>query len=179
MSEIRIAERYARSLVMLAGDQGRQKEVYADMRQFSDICSSSRDLTGMLKSPIISADRKIAVLQRLFGDGFDALSMLFFRTVVKKGRESFLPLIAKEFIRQYNELNNIAKATVTTAVALDELSYAEIRKDLEQKTGKHIELQTAVDPSLIGGLVVRMGDNLYDASIARKLKKIKIELVLN
>jgi len=178
MSEIRIASRYAKSLVELANEQQALEAVYADMELFATTCKVSKDLVMMLKSPIIRGDKKRQVIEASF-TGFNKLTSLFVTTVIRKGREAFLPLIAKEVIRMYNEQHNIATAKVTTAVAVDANVLADIQKTLEAKTGKKIVLETEVDSSLIGGLVVRMGDSLYDASIAKQLKKIKKELVLN
>ena len=178
MSEIRIASRYAMSLIELANEQKAVDAVHADMELLSETCASSRDLVMMLKSPIIRADKKREVLEAGFS-GFNKLTRLFVDAVVRKGREAYLPLIAKEVIRMYNEQNNIATATVSTATKLDAKVLGDIQKTLESKTGKKIVLDTEIDPSLIGGLVVRMGDSLYDASISKQLKKIKKELVLN
>lgn len=178
MSEIRIASRYAKSLIELANEQQAVEAIYADMDLFSSTCKVNRDLVVMLKSPIIRGDKKRQVIEASF-TGFNKLTTLFVNTVIRKGREAFLPLIAKEVIRMYNEQNNIASATVTTASAVGASVLADIQKTLETKTGKKIVLEMEVDPSLIGGLVVRMGDSLYDASIAKQLKNIKKELVLN
>ncbi len=178
MSEIRIASRYAKSLIDLANEQQATEAIYADMELFASTCKVNRDLVVMLKSPIIRGDQKRQVIEASF-TGFNKLTTLFVNTVIRKGREAFLPLIAKEVIRMYNEQNNIASAKVTTAFAVDAKVLADIQKTLESKTGKKIVLEMEVDPSLIGGLVVRMGDSLYDASIAKQLKNIKKELVLN
>lgn len=177
MSEIRIASRYAKSLIELANEQNAGDAVFSDMELFSNTCKVSKDLVIMLKSPIILGSKKRQVLEASFTN-FHKLTRLFMDTVIRKGREAFLPLIAKELVRMYNEQHNIATATVTTATLLDAKALADIQRVLEQKTGKKIELETEVDPSLIGGLVVRMGDSLFDASIANQLKKIKKELVL-
>ncbi len=178
MSDIRVASRYAKSLIELAKEQGALEAVHADMELFVSVCQQNRELVGMLKSPIVRGDQKRQILEKAFG-GFHALSRLFVDTVVKKGREAFLPLIAKEFNEMYNELNNVASAVVTTATKLDADALAEIRQVLESRTGKKIDMTTQIDPSLIGGFVVRMDDKLYDASIVNKLRKIKKELVLN
>ncbi len=178
MSEIRIASRYAKSLIELANEQQAVEAIYADMDLFAKTCKVNRDLVVMLKSPIIRGDKKRQVIEASF-TGFNKLTTLFVNTVIRKGREAFLPLIAKEVIRMYNEQHNIASAIVTTAAAVDANVLADIQKTLESKTGKKIVLEMEVDPSLIGGLVVRMGDSLYDASIAKQLKNIKKELVLN
>ncbi|TNE82145.1 MAG: ATP synthase F1 subunit delta [Bacteroidetes bacterium] len=178
MSEIRIASRYASSLLGLAEEQGKLDAVQNDMQQFKSACEGSRELVNMLKSPIVTPALKRQVLDKTFGS-FQDLSKLFLQTVVRKGREAYLPMIASEYLAQYNEKKNIAKAVVTTANPINADMVAKIKKELEVKTGKTIEIETQVDASIIGGLVVRINDSLFDASIANSLKKIKKELVLN
>ncbi len=179
MSDIRIASRYAKSLIDLAVERGTVNEVHADVKLLHEVLAGSKELVNLLKSPIIRGDQKLKVLDKAFKASFTELSMLFLSTVVRKNRESYLPLIAKEFISIYNERNNIAKATVTTASAVDAATLESIKKQLEKESGKTIEIESSVDPAIIGGLVVRLGDTLYDASIAKKLRKIKQEIVLN
>lgn len=178
MSEIRIASRYAKSLIELANEQGVLEAVFADIQLFADTCKHSQDLRVMLKSPIIRGSKKLHVIETAF-TGFNALTRLFFKTVISKGREAFLQLISIELIRMYNDQHNIVSAKVTTASVLSANLLADIQRTLEEKTGKNIILETDVDPGLIAGIVVRIGDSLFDASIARKLKIIKKELVLN
>lgn len=178
MSDIRVASRYAKSLLELAQEQKVLDAVHTDMELFAEVCGKNRELVSLLRSPIVRGDKKRQILDKAFS-GINALTKLFMDMVVKKGREPFLPLISKEFNRMYNELHNVATAVVTTATQLDAKVLADIRQVLESKTGKKIEMSTKVDPALIGGFVVRMDDKLYDASIVNQLKKIKKELVLN
>lgn len=178
MSDIRIASRYAKSLMELANEKDATNAVFADVEGFAQACAQSKELMNLLKSPVIHADKKKQVLKAAF-PGFNAITSLFVDAVVRKGRESFLPLIAKESIRLYNERNNIVSAVVTSAVPLNDVFMNEIKSNLEAKTGKTVNLIAEVNPELIGGIVVRIGDRLFDASIANQLKKIKKQLVLN
>ena len=179
MSDIKVASRYAKSLIDLAVEHNKLDSIYSDMKSFHEVASSNKDFIGLLDSPIIHTDKKQSVIRSSFGSGFDAMSMTFLDTVVRKGRESFLPLIAKEFVRMYNEMKGIATAVITTAVPLDAKSYDELKSKLEAETGKQIEFQTRIDPSIIGGFIIRIGDNLYDASLSNRLRNIKKELYLN
>ena len=178
MSDIRIASRYAKSLMELANEKGATEAVFANVEDLSLVCSNSKELMNLLKSPVIHADKKKQVLKASF-PGFHAITSLFIDAVVRKGRESFLPLIAKESIRIYNEQHNIVSATVTSAIQLNDELLNEIKSNLESKTGKTVNVVTEVNSELIGGIVVRIGDRLFDASIASQLKKIKKQLVLN
>lgn len=179
MSDIRIASRYAKSLIDLSVEHNKLEKTVQDINDLLGTVASSRELMSMLKSPVIRGDKKAVVLEKVFAAGFDPLTSLFVKTIVKKGREAYLVQIAEEFLNQYNELKNITTATVTTAVPVDEATLSAIRAHIESETHKTVQITARVDPKIIGGLVIKMQDNLYDASIAKKLNSIKKELVLN
>ena len=179
MSEIRIAARYAKSLMELAIEKGLLEQVNFDMRTLQNVCKQNHDLVNVLKSPIIKSDKKASVMQGIFGNTFNKLTLLFIDTVVRKRREMFLPLIADEFIKQYNAHNGISLATVTSATTLTAGMQASVKEFIEKETNARVELKTQVNPDIIGGLVIRIEDNLYDSSIAKKLNTLKKELIHN
>jgi F-type H+-transporting ATPase subunit delta len=113
----------------------------------------------------------------VFSENTNPLTMLFYNLVVKKGRSKYLPLIAKEFVNQYNVINNISFATVKTASALDAQTSKEIKDFISKSTGKTIKVTEVVDPSLIGGVWLKIEDKLYDASISGSLRKAKKQLL--
>lgn len=176
MSDIRIASRYALSLLELAEQHQALDAVYADMQLMSSVCSSNKPFVLLLRNPVVKGDAKIAILDKAFA-GIHDISSRFIKLVVKKHREEYLPLISESFIELFRERKNIATAVVTTAVELSADALKEISKTLEAKTKKTINMETKVDASLIGGLVIRIGDNLYDASLSGKINKLKKELV--
>lgn len=177
MSDIRIAARYAKSLMELAVEQDLLAQVNLDMRSLQAVSQQNPDLVRMLKSPIIKPDKKSAILKEVFSKSFNKLTQAFIETVVRKRREMFLPLIAQEFGKQYNQRNGISTATVTSATALTEGMQASVKEFIEKETNTRIDLTTKVDPNIIGGLVIRIEDNLYDSSIANKLNRLKKELI--
>ena len=177
MSEYRVAGRYAKSLLELAQEKNILDTVLDDMKSFSKVYAENSSLAHVLSSPVINNDKKQAVLQQLFSKSFNPLSIQFFEIIIRKNREQFLKAIADGFIEQYNALKNITKATVKSATALSDEVLAQITKHIEQQTGKTILLSAKVDEKLIGGLVVQVGDRLFDASIAGKLGKLKNELL--
>jgi len=140
MSIARIAGRYAKSLLDLAQDANKLDRVKADMDGFAEAVAV-RDLKMMLKSPIITTDKKRAVIKEIFGGKVDELTMAFLNIVLTKGRE--------------------AKLEGSSA------------------TDSIVNIETAVNPDLIGGFVFEFGDRLYDASVAHRLEVIKKELVNN
>jgi F-type H+-transporting ATPase subunit delta len=177
MSEYRVAARYAKSILDLSIEQKSLDAVLSDMQTFANIVSNSGDMRNLLASPIVPGDKKFAVLKHLFEKQFQPLTIKFFDIIIRKKREGFLGAIAKGFVEQYNELNNIANASVKSAVALSEAVINEIKGHIESQTGKKINISATVDPNLIGGVVVQVEDKLFDASVAGKLGKLKQELL--
>ncbi|MFN7312238.1 MAG: ATP synthase F1 subunit delta [Bacteroidota bacterium] len=177
MSEHRVASRYAKSLLDLAKEQNIVDAVVADIRTLAAVLKENRNLESVLKSPIITGERKLTVLTKIFEGSFQKITIVFFDVVIRKKRERYLPAMIKAFIEQYNELNNIAEATVKTATPVSNEILAEIKGHIEKQTGKTINLTATTDASLIGGLVVQVGDRLFDASVSGKLNKIKNDLL--
>jgi len=180
MSIARVAGRYAKSIIDLATETGRITDVVADMRDFSE-AAKNRDLAMLLKSPIINADKKLSVIDALFAHRYCDLTMGFFRICINKGREPQLPEIATEFLEQYKQMQSITTVKVTSAQPLSQASLEAIRQKLQLSgdTNDTVEVETAIDPNLIGGFVVEFGDKLYDASVSHKLELLKKEFQEN
>ncbi len=180
MSVTRIATRYAKSLMDLAVEQGKLEVVQTDM-QTLHTASQNRDLFLLMKSPIIHADKKIAVLDALFKGKLDPLTMLYLQLLVTKGREGYLPEISAEFASQYKVLNKITSVTVTSAAPLSEEVLNDLRKKLLASgvTSENLDVTTKVDPELIGGFVLEFDNKRYDTSIAHKLEVLKKQFTQN
>ena len=177
MSVSRIAGRYAKSLLDLAQEQGKLDTILGDVQSFKE-ATTNRDLLLMLKSPIINTDKKRSVVSAIFGDRLDQLTNAFIDIIMRQGREEYLPEICDEFVNQYRGLKNITSAKVTSAVALNDATLTKIKNKImsEMANGaSEVEVVTKVDPSLIGGFVIEVGDKLYDASVAHKLGKLRKE----
>ncbi|RYY85349.1 MAG: ATP synthase F1 subunit delta [Chitinophagaceae bacterium] len=173
MPNPRLAARYAKSLLDLAIERGQLEEAYADMQLLQRVVRSSRDLTTMLRSPVISADKKQAVMNAITAGQVGELTNAFIRLLIHKGREGDLPEIATAFISQYKKHKGIHVVKLTTASPLSEELQNKIVAQVK-KSGNldHIELETTVNPDLIGGFVLQTGDKLIDASISSELKAI-------
>lgn len=173
MSVIRIASRYAKSLLDLSEEQNVLYEVVADMNGFTKMVEN-RDLYLLLKSPIINIDKKKDVFNALFDGKVNKLTKAFFDIILKKGREMYLPEIAKEFLNQYKERQGISEVTLTTATKISDEALDKIKSKLlgSDVTAKTLEIDTKVDESIIGGFIVQVGDKLIDASVAHKLREL-------
>lgn len=174
MSIQRIASRYAKSLIELSEEQGKLDRVLEDLESFKAV-AANRDFYLLMKSPIVSADKKLSVVQALFEGKYDDLTLAFLRILITKGREEYLPEISEEFIHQYKKIKHISTIKVTTAKPLSAKALEDLRQKLEAspETDEKVEVETAVDESLIGGFVLEFDDKIYDASVQQKLEELK------
>ena len=180
MQNPRLATRYAKSLVVLAQEQSQLDAVHADMKFLKDACKQSRELTNLLRSPVIKSDKKSSIVKEVLGDKVCALSAAFINLLIQKGRESNLPEIAAAVIEQYNEIKNIHLVKLTTATAAsEELKQAIISKVKADAALQNVELETVVNDSIIGGFQLEYKGNLIDASIARDLRDIQKQFQKN
>lgn len=170
-----VKQRYAKSLLDLALDLNQVEEVHADMKHLLSAAAESRDLTMMLRSPIIKPDDKIAVLTKVFENKMSNLSMQFMALLAKKKREELLLEIADKFLALYKEHKGIKTAYLTTARELNPEVRERVVSQLKTQTGAEVELIEKVQDDLIGGFVLRVDDKQIDASMRGALKKIARE----
>ena len=176
MSELIVAHRYAKSLLDFAIEKNAVEAVAKDMIEFAETCEASYELVLALKSPIIKHYTKLAILAKLFKDKFNPVTYGIFVIITNKNREQILPAVAKEFISMYTDYKGIQKATVTTASTLTAEQKATVAKIVKDYTGKEVELIEQIDESLIGGFILKVGDQQIDDSIKRKLNDLKVSL---
>jgi F-type H+-transporting ATPase subunit delta len=175
-----LASRYAKSLMDIAVEQNSVEAVLADLKTLDNVCHQSRDFSVMLRSPIIKADKKMAVFKAIFESHISALTMAFVNLITTKGREEYLQEIVQAFIVQYNEMKHIKVVKLTTAHAVnDKVKEAILSKVATALQGNTIDLKTEVKPELIGGFVLEVEDKLFDASVRRDLNDIRTTLLDN
>jgi F-type H+-transporting ATPase subunit delta len=177
MVEDRIGYRYARSVYELAQEQGTLAQVYEDMGLLDQTFKASREFTNSMRSPIIPLEKKAAVAKALFGSQFRApLSLRFVELVIQKNRAPYLKDAAEAFLGIYDQAHNIARGSLTSAAPFSpELRDALLRK-LEGQSGKTYQLEEKVNPDLLGGFVLEVGDLRFDGSVAYALRKVKQNL---
>ena len=173
MSDLRVASRYAKSILDLAQERGELEQVYQDMQLFSQTVNSSRDLELALRNPIIKHDKKRAILQALFNGKVTQMTLSLFDIMTSKNREAILPEMATEFVRQYQQVKGINKVFVTTAVPLTEELRQRVIDMVVKETGGTALLEEKVDPSILGGIILKVGDRQLDESLRNSLRKLK------
>ena len=174
MSISRISTRYAKSLIDLAIERNELEAVKKDISNFTEALKS-RDLYLFLKSPIIPSQKKNSIFRTVFDGKVGKTTMAFFDIIIKKGRETYLPEIATDFLQQYRDYNKISVVKITSATPLSASSREAIKTKLltSSITLDKLEITEVIDPALIGGFVVEIGDRLYDASISHQLDQLK------
>jgi F-type H+-transporting ATPase subunit delta len=175
MSEITVAIRYAKSLIDLAVEQKALDAVNGDMEFFVRTIKANSELKAVLENPIIYHDKKISVLDAIFGGKVSPVTIAFFKLMVNKNRAEVLYPAALEFINQFDVIKNIIKATVVSAAELSEANKKTITAEIEASTKGTVQLTTKVDPALIGGFILTVGDMQVDTSISSSLTKLKKE----
>ena len=177
MSQQRAASRYAKSLLDLAQERGTLDEVKQDMDLFAKTLAGSRDFRLLLRNPIVKHDKKLAILKAIFDGKVSEVTMRLLTIVTEHNRESALEYVASEFHTQYNTMRGMQEATVTSAVPLTAYSRMEITELVRRQTGlQDVELTEKVDPDLLGGFVLRVGDRQVDDSVRTSLHKMRIAL---
>ncbi len=178
MKGSRAAVRYAKALMQLAQEKGAIDAIIVDVKLIHETINSSKELSNLLASPLVKSEQKQNILTAIFSEKINALTMSFVNQVVNQNREGVLNVIATQFIGLYNEMNKIAQVSLTTASAIDEQTKTSILNTIKEKYQlSQIDLTENVNPDLLGGLVLRIGDQQLDASIKRQLKNIENELV--
>lgn len=174
MQNPRLAYRYAKSILDLAQEQNVLDQVVEDMQLIQTTTRNSPELAQLLRSPIVKADKKNDILKAIFNSRLSKLSQAFIQLITNKGREGFLPQIAAAFIDQYREMKRIRIGTlITAAPASDSLKQALKAKAEAALPGYTVELEAKVDPSIIGGFILEIGDRSVDASVRRDLGEVR------
>ncbi len=175
MSELTVATRYAKSLIDLAQEQKSLEQVKADMEVFVQTLKASTELQAVLRNPIIAHVKKKSILNALFAGKVSKVTLAFFDIMVNKSRAEILYPTALEFVNQYDVIKNIVNASVVSAAPLSAANLQKLTEEVKDITGGNVVLKTKVDPDLIGGFILTIGDRQIDTSVATDLRIIKKE----
>jgi F-type H+-transporting ATPase subunit delta len=177
MNESLIRVRYAKALFELAEERKILDSVKKDMDLYGECIAESKEFNVFLESPLIKVSEKSRLVDELFKDNVEKLSLDFLHLLVKNKREAYLSQICQNYIDEYKSKLGIKEANIFTANTLSEEYRKQILEFISKKLKLNIELKSIVDPSMIGGFVLRIEDQQINASIKSQLKKIKRELI--
>ena len=169
-----IARRYAKALVQLGAEEGAVERFNSELAAFTATLADNPPLNALFKSPASGIEAKREILKDLLGRlALSGTSANFLQLLLDKSRLGLLPEIAECYSGFADELSGVIRPTLASGLPLDEKQVEEIRLALEKSTGKKVVLKVDVDPSLIGGVVTKIGDKLFDGSVRTQLDKIE------
>lgn len=177
MKNQRVARRYATALMGVAEETGTVEEAARDLEAVGATIGGSRDLQRLLASPIVATVRKQKALAEIFGGRTGKLVATFIALMTSKGREALLPEVIAAFMMLRDERAGVVAADAVFALDPTREQEKALTGRLERATGKTVRLRWRTDPAIRGGLVVRVGDTVLDASVRRQLERLHERLV--
>ncbi len=177
MDQSAITVRYAKAFFETAKEKNLLNQLKADIESILEVCTESADFILLLESPVVKTSKKAALLKTIFEGKVHGLSLNFLLLITKNKREDHIPGICRNFLDLTRKDQNIKSAILTTASEVSADIINKIQDLLSKELDATIELSSKVNPEILGGLVLRLDDKQYDASVATQLKKIKQSLL--
>jgi F-type H+-transporting ATPase subunit delta len=176
MNDSKISVRYAKALFQAADEAKLLSQVMQDM-QIIMVTYNLADFRAVLDSPVVKTSDKKKVADQLFSSRLSSLSMGFINLMLSNKRESYLPHIARNFASLYKENQGIRSAEIIVSGPIDKAQTEQFRLLLKEVYHAEIELKETVKPDILGGFILRIDDEQFDASVASSLAKIKKQLL--
>jgi len=172
-----IAVRYSKALLSLAEEKGILDEVQKDISLIQSVCNTEHEFKRLLDFPVIPASKKIGIFTEVFGKKINTLTLEFLKLIANNRRESHLFLMTYAFLSLYKAKQGIKTVTFTSVGKIDDTVRKSIRDLVKKHYNADIELVEKIDNEIIGGFVLRVDDEQFDASVANQLEKIKREFI--
>ncbi len=173
-----IAEPYAEALMSIAKDQNITDAIGDNIRSIQSLFEESAELKSFLASPLIKAEDKKAVIKKMAGEDTNPFLLNFLLLLVDQKRISFVEAIFNKYLEILRKLNNTVLAEVTSAVRLYEGEAEKLIVKIKNLTGANdVEIQTKIDPDIIGGVIIKVGSQVYDASLKGQLRRISLGML--
>jgi F-type H+-transporting ATPase subunit delta len=167
-----LAQVYARSLFQVAREHGRLDELREQLAQLADALNEHRELAVFFFSPYFSTTEKQEALGRVL-EGADPLFLNFLRLLIENHRMPVIFRIRHEYERLWGEENRTLPVEITSAIELDEATTASVGRKIGERTGRKVALAARVDPDILGGIIIRVGNSILDASIRNRLEQLR------
>jgi F-type H+-transporting ATPase subunit delta len=167
-----LANVYARSLFEVAQEHDKLDEIHEQLGEFADAVSESRNLQVFLFSPYFSSQEKKDGIRRIV-EGADEHFLHFLELLAEKHRMPVIFRVRHAFDEMWADANRLLEASVTSAVELDEKIVKQIGEQIEKQTGRRVDLTSRVDPDVLGGLVIQVGNTIMDATVRGRLERLR------
>lgn len=172
MKDTLLTRRYAKAYLEYAIQNQMTDEGLSDMQTISETINESRELRRILSEPFITDNKKNDILIRVFKGNVSDKTLNFISLMIDKNRSDIIADVYEQYRELYNEYNNIAVVTVTTAVKIDETMTQKFLYFVKDVVKGNIQIVNDIDEKIIGGFIIRRGDYVYDASVRTKLKNL-------
>jgi F-type H+-transporting ATPase subunit delta len=173
-----VVEPYAEALMSLAQEKNITEEFGENIRSLLSVLNESKEFKAFLGSPLVKPEEKKAVLRQVVGEQINHLLLNFLLLLVDRRRIIFIEGICRKYLELLRKLNNIVLAEVTSAVRLYEGEAERLVEKIKQLTGANaVEIETKIDPDIIGGVIIKVGSEVYDASLRGQLRRISLSLL--
>lgn len=170
-----LARVYARALFAVALEQGRLDVLRGQLGQFADALEEHRELAVFFFSPYFSTREKQQSLERLL-EGAEEIFLNFLALLIENHRMPVIFRIRQEYERLWDEHNRTLPVEVTSAIALDQQTTESLGRAIGERTGRRVALVARVDPDILGGVIVRVGNSILDASIRNRLEQLRMQV---
>ena len=177
MNESIISVRYTKSLFALAKEKDLLDVIKNDMEAVFNIMNESEELKLVFQNPVLKPSNKYEIIDKIFAPSFNKITISFINLLIKNRREEYLHDISRNFLAKYSQFKGIEAGVFTTAVSVDQKVLDNIKDLIKKSLHIEVELTNTVNDKILGGFVLRVGDNQYDASVQSNLNKFKRKLL--
>lgn len=173
-----VSERYADAFFEVAEAHGKVEECLSDITELKEVFESEPKLVSFLVTPNHTEAKKKQLVEEVFHDNVEPYTFNLLRLLLDKGRITEIPDIADDYRKFYNERKNVIRMTITTAFEAEPELISDISEKFRKQYGaEQVQVETKVDPDLIGGAIIVIGDTMYDESVRGKLAALKAEII--
>jgi len=167
-----LAQVYARALFEVAREQGKLDELREQLAQFADAVDSNRELAVFFFSPYFSIQEKQDALDRVL-QGADESLVNFLKLLIENHRMPVIFRARQQYERLWEQENKVLPVEITSAIELDQATTENLGREIGDRAGRHVALKARVDPNILGGIVLRVGNSILDASIRNRLEQLR------
>ena len=172
-----VADKYSSAMFELAQEQNKLELMEEQLGYVASVMVDQPELRSFLENPIVTEDAKIKLISKIFDSSIDKVALHFIYVMIKRGRYRYIASAIEAFIKKSRAARGILEATVTVAGPITADVEASVQAKLREVTGKDVILSVRQDPSIMGGIVIQVGDKRIDGSVARRLEELEKSLL--